>query len=138
MASPHTAADMLQPLGKLTSGLFPQFDDPDDLDTFLESLLQQGYDAATGASVADEDLDAAAIAYAYHSAYEAIWQRLSATPASADISGEASRTYLGSQIATFEKLKDRYWDEYAIFLPTPPPPLRGAPMSQAVPVRFGW
>lgn len=142
MSSPHVAADMLQPLGLLTTGLFPQFDDPDDVDTFFETLLADGYTKADDAGVDDTQQskrDAIAIAHAYYLAYMSIWQRMSATPASASIDGEASRTFLETQIQAFEKLKDSWWSTYQSLLPvTSTVVTRTRNASGCVPIIYGW
>lgn len=144
MASPHVAADLLQPLGMLTPGLFPQFDDADDLDTFFETLLADGYERADDADVTGADQqdkrDRIAIAFAYYRAYDAIWQRMSSTPATAHIEGEASRTFLASQIATFETLKNDWFVAYEGLLPiaVTSSNARIKNTSGSLPITYGW
>lgn len=118
MASPRTADDLLQPLGMLTPGLFPNFDDDDDLATFLETLLGKGYEAATAKGVDDvATRDLIAEAWAYHRAYLAVWQRMTTSPSTARIDGEAERQYLVTQFNGVAKLADSWLATYNALLP---------------------
>lgn len=115
----HTAADMLQPGGgDLTASLFPALL-PADLTTFLAAKLTEGYARANAAvpALSPADLDGAAIAWAYSRAYQAIWQRLSGSPAVVGVSGEAQRTYLASQIQTFRDLSQEYLARHEQYFP---------------------
>jgi hypothetical protein len=134
------AAALLRPQGMLTPGLFPEMSS-DELTVFLDTKLAEGYtsaDAVAGAGATKRDNIARA--WAYYQAYEAIWQRVSAAPATATIDGEASRTYLQTQIETFEKLRDRYaneWSALTTVLSTSTTVISG-PRSIAVPNVFGF
>lgn len=105
MASPHVPADLMQPVGMLTLGLFPAYANQAALDVFLQALLDEGYVRADSLDTQDRR-DAAAIAWAYHMAYLSIWQRMSATPLTAKIDGEGERGYAATQIAAFLKLSN--------------------------------
>jgi hypothetical protein len=113
-----TAADMLQPVGLLTPSLFPQFDPASgDLTTFLDNLLLKGAETIpVDADVNPETVDAMTLAYAYALAYQSIWQRLSAAPATAAIQGEASSGYTASQIDTFRQLYERWLGTHGALL----------------------
>lgn len=138
MASPHVPADMMQPAGMLTVGLFPQFADQAALDVFLAGLLAAGYEKAV--DIAEQvDKDGAALAWAYHVAYLAIYQRLLSTPASAAIEGEASRQFLWSQIEAFKKMSDDYLAQYATFLEdVADESVSSNEVSASVPNKFVW
>jgi hypothetical protein len=112
-----TAAALMRPRGMLTKGLYPEMTS-EDLVIFLDTKLLEGYVAADalieqGAQIDAAKRDSISRAWAYYQAYEAVWQRVSAAPATASIDGEASRTYLQTQIDAFEKLRDKYATEYA-------------------------
>jgi hypothetical protein len=119
MASPHVAADLLQDAGgDLTASLFPHLD-ATALGVYLTAKLAEGY-ARAGLAVtplSQADKDAAAIAWAYSRAYLAVWQRLSMSPATAQVTGEAQVTYLASQIQTFKDLADTYLARHEQFFP---------------------
>lgn len=135
----YTSADMIEPQGMLTIGLFPQFvDSTDNFAVFLNALLTRSYAAATAAGVPDATLDAAALAAAYALAYRSVWQRLSATPATASIEGEGARSYLNSQVAAFEKLAAQYQAQYDALIPPVDGALPSGARSTAVRACFSW
>jgi hypothetical protein len=119
VASPHGSGDLLQAAGgDLTPSLFPHLDAA-GLDTYLTAKLAEGYARANAATtpLSQADKDAAAIAWAYSRAYLAVWQRLSNSPAEAEVNGEAKRSYLASQIQTFKDLADTYLARHEQFFP---------------------
>lgn len=139
MASPHVPADMMQPAGMLTLGLFPTYPDQAALDVFLDGLLTAGYEKATAADIVEVDeKDGAAIAWAYHMAYLAVYQRLISTPASASIDGEASRQFLWSQIEAFKKLADDYLAQFSSFITDTDSTVSGHEIVTSVPNKYVW
>jgi hypothetical protein len=139
MASPHVPADMMQPAGMLTLGLFPNYADQAALDVFLGGLLDAGYAKADDAEITEQDeKDGAAIAWAYHMAYMAVYQRLLSTPSSASIDGEASRQYLWSQIDAFKKLADDYLAQYSSFILDSDTSVSSHEVATSVPNKYVW
>lgn len=137
MASPHVPADMMQPAGMLTLGLFPQFATQDALNVFLQGLLDAGYLKA--ADIAEQvDKDGAALSWAYHMAYSAVYQQKLNNPASASIEGEASRQFLWSQIEAFKKLSDDYLVQFGTFFEASDTSLSSEAFAPAVPNKFVW
>lgn len=121
MASPHVAADMLQDAGgDLTPSLFPHLDAA-GLAVFLSSKLSEGYARAAAAlpPLVNPDKDAAAMMWAYSAAFRAVWMRLSNSPATVGVDGEASRTYLAVQIQNFKDQSDDYLARHLTFIPVP-------------------
>lgn len=103
---PLTAADLIAPKGEIELSLFSG-EDVAALDARLQSYLTEAYTKlGTLTLPAGTDLDEAARAYGYYRAYKAVHLRMSSTAATATIEGEASRTFLASQIATFADLRD--------------------------------
>lgn len=140
MASPHVAADLLQPAGgDLTASLFPHLDD-NALTTYLQAKLADGYvrAAAIVPALSQTEKDAAAIAWAYFTAFLAVWQRLSSSPADADVAGEAKRTYLASQIQTFKDLADMYLARHEQFVVIAAGEASGNVIVASVPTRFRY
>lgn len=121
MASPHVPADMFQSGGgDLLPSLFPHLDTTAQA-AFLQAKLTEGY-ARTDAAVpplTGADRDAAAIAWAYAEAMRSVWLRLSNTPASFEVGGEAKVNYLAVQIQTFKDLYDDYLGRFLSFFPVP-------------------
>jgi hypothetical protein len=121
MASPHVAADMLQSGGgDLTPSLFPHLDAA-GLAAYLTVKLAEGYARAAAAvpALINPDKDAAAIMWAYSQAFRAVWLRLSSSPATVGVDGEASRTYLAVQIQNFKDQSDDYLARHLAFIPVP-------------------
>lgn len=117
MATPRIPDDLLQPLGELTPGMFTQLDSA-QLFVLLQGFLDQGYARATAhvPPVSAPNLDEAATAWAYAQAYLNVWRRLSLAPATVHVDGEVSRTYLSSQIETWEKLYTQWLSAFDSFL----------------------
>jgi C4-type Zn-finger protein len=111
---PLTGADLIAPKGEIELALFPG-EDSAVLQVRLQGYLDQAYTQLDALTFPDTtDLDQAASAYAYYRAYKAVHLRMSASAATASIEGEASRSFLASQIATFAELRDDYeqkWDD---------------------------
>ena len=102
-----TAADLIAPKGEIEKSLFPG-EDAAALELRLQSYLDQAYaklDTLTTLP-ASIDVDEAAQSYAYYRAYQAVHLNMSRQAATASIDGEASRSFLASQIATFAELRD--------------------------------
>jgi hypothetical protein len=140
MSSPHVAADLLQDAGgALTASLFPHLDSA-PLATYLAQQLADGYRraAAVVPPLSTADLDAAAIAWAYYAAYLAVWQRLSASPADAEVTGEAKRVYLASQIQTFKDLADIYLARHEQFIAVAAGEASGNVIVTGVSTRFRY
>lgn len=133
-----TAADLIEPKGQLSKGLFPEDTTEQAFEDRLQSYLNIAYSLLTQAGVVSlAERDTAALAYAYHRAYKAIHQRLSSTPISVSLTDQGARTYSRDQIATFGNLASDYWTEWEAFIPdlTPPPAI---PPSAPAKTIFTW
>lgn len=93
--------DLLEPLGDLTPGMFPD-DDAAALTARLDGYLTRATTIATPA-VAAEDLDDAVRAYAYYLAFRAAANLLASKPASAALQGLGSVSYSASQFQYFSE-----------------------------------
>ena len=122
------AADLIEPKGELSRGLFPEDKSEEEFENRLQSYLNIGYSLLTQAGITDVAENATkrntgAEAYAYFRAYNAIVTRLSATPISAALNDQGSRTYSNEQISRFQgKLDEWYADWIAIIPDLSPPP----------------
>jgi hypothetical protein len=109
---PLTGSDLIAPKGEIETALFPA-EDSAALSLRLQGYLDEAYAKLSTLVLPDGvDVDDAAQSYAYYRAYKAVHLRMSASAASAQIEGEASRTFLASQIATFADLRDEMLQEW--------------------------
>jgi hypothetical protein len=138
MASPHVPADLFQPAGLLTPGLFPNLSSADQA-TFIQGFLDAGY--AEAANISDPTAprqDAFALAWAYSQAYQAVWQRLNLTPATLSVDGQASQTFLGQQITAFDTLARKYQAECDSFFAADDGATGGTQVVTGVDTTFTW
>lgn len=91
-----TAEDLIQPTGELEPAWFPA-DDEAAFEERLGAYIAEGAEASAEA----EDTDAATRAFAYWRAYEAVYLRLSGSPASVGIVGHLNRQYTQAQVQAF-------------------------------------
>lgn len=89
-------AELIQPDGELEAAWFPG-EDEQTLEKRLETYL------AEGAALSEEatDPDAATKAFGYWRAYEAVYLRLSGSPASVGVVGHMNRQYTQEQLRAF-------------------------------------
>lgn len=105
---PLTALNLIAPEGEIERALFPS-EDAAALEMRLQTYLTTAYTMLASLSLpTGVDLDEAARVYAYFRAYQAVHLIMSRTAATASIDGEASRSFLVSQIEAFETLRDKY------------------------------
>lgn len=117
----YVATDLLQVNGgDIDPSLFPQLDSA-GLETFLTGKLTEGYAGAAAQvpALIVPISDSYAIAWAYYMAFLSVWQRMSSSPASAEVDGEAKRTYLASQIQSFKDMADMYQARAISLIPLP-------------------
>lgn len=88
--------DLIQPTGELESAWFPA-DDEAALEARLTAYIAEGADLSAEA----DDPDAATTAFAYWRSYEAVYLRLSGSPASVGIVGHMNRQYTQEQLRAF-------------------------------------
>jgi len=102
-----TDADLIAPKGEIEKSLFPG-EDAAQLGLRLQGYLDDAYAKLDSLTTLPDsvDVDEAARSYAYYRAYNAVFLNMSRQAATASIEGEASRSFLASQIATFERLRD--------------------------------
>lgn len=101
------AASLLDPTGDITPAMFPN-DDPNggvtNLTARLTAYINRAYALpVVTALLAASDQDAAATAYTYYLAYNAVASYLSAQPASASLQGLGSQSISGTQVKYFEE-----------------------------------
>jgi hypothetical protein len=133
-----TAADLIEPKGELSKGLFPEDETDQVFEDRLQSYLNSAYALLTQAAIADLALrDKGAIAYAYYRAYDAIYRRLSITPISVSLTDQGARTYSRDQIATFRNLALDWLAEWEEIVPNLTPPPATAPTAPAKTI-FTW
>lgn len=99
-----TPQQLLAPVGEIESSFFPT---DDDVTARLQHYVD---DALAKEPTASDD---AVKAWAYHRAYRAIYVAMSASPATATLNDEGSRSYLVTQIQNFRDLSDaklREWE----------------------------
>ena len=129
-----TAEDLMQPYGELEGAWFPS-DDGVALEARLTAYIAEGAEKASAA----DDVDAAATAFAYARAYEAVYLRLSGSPASVGIVGHMNRQYTQEQVRAF-RAKAAEWR--AVFeghvLGASESAGGSAPASRQTPISFTW
>jgi hypothetical protein len=89
--------------GLIESGFFPNVSAPDVLSR-LDAYLVKGRAAALALGVVDPE--PAAIAWAYHKAFTAVFLRLSAAPSTVQLNDAGQRSYLITQIQNFKDMAD--------------------------------
>jgi len=102
-----TINDIVQPGGHVDPKMFPGLD-ASDFDETIEAYISEGDTRAGTLNVDAADVDPYTRAWAHYRSFMRIAERLYATPASAEIDGEAQRQYNIKQAEAFER-KAREW-----------------------------
>lgn len=114
------AADLIEPEGRLQAGLFPD----GDIVTRVTAWLATAY-TKTGGLTANL-VDGAAEAYTYYLAYSHVADRLAGEPnaVSVDSAANVSKSVGQDRIAYFQRLAQKYLDDYEDFFSAPANPER--------------
>jgi hypothetical protein len=129
-------ADLIQSKGELEPNLFSSTDPAGSTTARVTVWLAEAVTKTAGVALADRD--AATAAWVYFRAYTSKYRSLLAQPISEDV-GEATRTYLITQIKAFEELALAALAQYealSVVEDTPPPP--PPPSTVSVPKQIVW
>jgi hypothetical protein len=134
-----TPGALRSPLGDLGDSLFPG-ESSGELDTRLQSYLDEGYVKAAAAGISDAgDLDDAAKAWSYYRAYQAVYVRMLNNPSTVIMDKQGQNSTMWSQIEAMGKLAESSLALYQEYLPeeasTAPPSL---PETASVPTQFTY
>ena len=104
--------------GAIEGDFFPNIAAADAL-ARIDAYLVAGRASAVAAGLTDPE--PAAIAWAYHCVFRAVYLRLSANPATVQLGEVGQRSYLVTQIANFKDEADKYLAEYTVALASAAP-----------------
>ena len=133
-----TGADLIAPGGEVEAALFPGEDNA-AITARLDGYVVDAYARINAAApgMAEAEKDRAAEDWAYHRAFTAVFLRLSAEPARAELEDQGSRSYLVSQIQSFKTQAQEKLQEFNRRLETAVGGT-GLPPSMGVPVKPTW
>lgn len=132
MAVTLSENDLTAPQGRLQSAMFPD----GDMSTNVTAWLNKATTTVQAADIDSADHDAAAEAYVYWRAYEFVAERMLAEPEQyTDEDGE-SRTLSTQQISSFQRLAERFRDEYESYINDRT--VRDVPASASVRISPRW
>lgn len=108
----YSPSMMFAPTGELVASMFPGKTD-EQIAEALQAWLDDGYAKAEGAN----DLDGAALAWAYHRAFETRALELASMPASISAPNEVATTRTDAQRAYFEGRASRWMIVFEGYFP---------------------
>lgn len=130
-------ADLTSPTGELDRTVLFPGDDASAFTARLTAYIAQGVTEATAESIAAGDVDAAVTAWAYYRAYDAVYQRLAASPLSVTLSDQGGSSYGASQAGHFKALAEAKLAEFeGLAEPTTTEP--STPVSRSRPNVAVW
>lgn len=136
---PVVATDLMSPAGPVEAYLFPG-EDSNVIEARLSGYLQAGYDDERVAAQTDAALkDKLVRPYALARVYSAVLERLSAQPATVQVTEKGGHGYSTEQIKTFKDLAAKYERDFLGLLIIPPmvPPSQ-LPGSMSVRNTVDW
>src|SRR5574337_832347 len=130
-----TAADLLAPAGRLDPAVLWPTESLADVQSRIAAYLTDA--VLRTASFAAADIDAAVTAWVYYRAYDAVYQRIISTPASATLAEQGSYAILPGQLAAIATERDSWRATFDALAPSSAV-VRIGPQSAAAITRPTW